>query len=82
MVIPVLNTAKAAWDLLDKRGDIYSSRPRNIMGYAVRYVFYQRCSKLTIQCRQEILSRHNWGLGMPYGERWRRWRKVSATTRK
>ncbi|KAF7798027.1 hypothetical protein EIP86_009239 [Pleurotus ostreatoroseus] len=53
----VINTAKAAWDLLEKRGEIYSSRPRNIMG-------------------QEILSRDNWGLGMAYGEKWRRWRKA------
>ncbi|KAI0032975.1 cytochrome P450 [Vararia minispora EC-137] len=52
----VLNNGKAAWDLLEKRGEIYSSRPRNIMG-------------------QEIMSRDNWGLGMHYGDRWRRWRK-------
>ncbi|KAK7044096.1 hypothetical protein VNI00_007812 [Paramarasmius palmivorus] len=29
--VVVLGTAQAAWDLLEKRGDIYSSRPRNIM---------------------------------------------------
>lgn len=28
----VVNSAKVAWDLLEKRGEIYSSRPRNIMG--------------------------------------------------
>ncbi|KAF8989895.1 cytochrome P450 [Cyathus striatus] len=28
----VLNTASAAWDLLEKKGDIYSSRPRSIVG--------------------------------------------------
>ncbi|EIM81953.1 cytochrome P450 [Stereum hirsutum FP-91666 SS1] len=52
----VVNSAKVAWDLLEKRGEIYSSRPRNIMG-------------------QEIMSRDNWGLGMAYGDKWRRWRK-------
>lgn len=30
----VLGTANAAWDLLEKRSDIYSSRPRFIVGYA------------------------------------------------
>ena len=29
----VVNNMKSAYDLLDKRGEIYSSRPRNIMGY-------------------------------------------------
>ncbi|KAF8881871.1 cytochrome P450 [Infundibulicybe gibba] len=52
----VLNTPKAAWDLLEKKGDIYSSRPRSITG-------------------QEILSQNLRGLGMQYGESWRRWRK-------
>jgi cytochrome P450 len=28
----ILGSAKAAWDLLEKRGAIYSSRPRFIMG--------------------------------------------------
>nr|VWO96619.1 Cytochrome P450 33C9 [Ganoderma boninense] len=27
----VLGTAQAAWDLLDKRADIYSARPRSIV---------------------------------------------------
>lgn len=30
--IAVVNNMKSAYDLLDKRGEIYSSRPRNIMG--------------------------------------------------
>ncbi|KAJ8495281.1 hypothetical protein ONZ45_g12935 [Pleurotus djamor] len=34
----VLGTAQAAWDLLEKRSDIYSSRPRLIMGYAASVV--------------------------------------------
>ena len=29
----VLGTAQAAWDLLDKRSEIYSGRPRSIMAY-------------------------------------------------
>jgi hypothetical protein len=29
----VLNDVKAATDLLDKRGDIYSSRPRFVVAY-------------------------------------------------
>ena len=28
----ILGSAKAAWDLLEKRGSVYSSRPRFIMG--------------------------------------------------
>ncbi|KAI5118826.1 hypothetical protein M0805_009404 [Coniferiporia weirii] len=31
----VLNDAKSAYDLLDKKGEIYSSRPRNIMGQEI-----------------------------------------------
>ena len=29
----VLGTAQAAWDLLEKRSDIYSSRPRFVVAY-------------------------------------------------
>ncbi|CDO77905.1 hypothetical protein BN946_scf184692.g3 [Trametes cinnabarina] len=46
-----------AWDLLEKRSDIYSSRPRFIVA-------------------GEILSDNMRGLMLPYGEGWRRWRKV------
>ncbi|KAL0946074.1 hypothetical protein HGRIS_012347 [Hohenbuehelia grisea] len=53
----VLGTAKAAWELLDKRSDIYSSRPRFIIG-------------------GEILSDNKRGLMLPYGEAWRKWRKI------
>ncbi|KAH8101774.1 cytochrome P450 [Cristinia sonorae] len=53
----VLGTAQAAWDLLDKRSDIYSSRPRFVVA-------------------GEILSNNMRGLMLPYGEAWRRWRKV------
>jgi hypothetical protein len=31
LLLLVLGEAQAAWDLLDKRSDIYSSRPRSIM---------------------------------------------------
>ncbi|KAH9887564.1 cytochrome P450 [Cubamyces lactineus] len=44
----VLGTAQAAWDLLEKRSEIYSSRPPDNMR----------------------------GLMLPYGEGWRKWRKV------
>ncbi|KDQ32813.1 hypothetical protein PLEOSDRAFT_1033030 [Pleurotus ostreatus PC15] len=55
--VVVLGTPQAAWDLLDKRSDIYSSRPRFIMG-------------------GEILSDNKRGLMLPYGEEWRKWRKI------
>ncbi|KAG5220374.1 cytochrome P450 [Salix suchowensis] len=51
--VVVLGTPQAAWDLLDKRSDIYSSRPRG-----------------------EILSDNKRGLMLPYGEEWRKWRKI------
>ncbi|KAH7912492.1 cytochrome P450 [Hygrophoropsis aurantiaca] len=53
----VLGTAQASWDLLEKRSDIYSSRPRFVVA-------------------GEILSNNNRGLMLPYGEPWRKWRKV------
>ncbi|KAI0795531.1 cytochrome P450 [Abortiporus biennis] len=53
----VLGTAQAAWDLLDRRSDIYSSRPRFVVA-------------------GEILSENLRGLMLPYGEDWRRFRKV------
>ncbi|KAI8996407.1 hypothetical protein BD414DRAFT_527269 [Trametes punicea] len=31
----LLGTAQAAWDLLDKRSEIYSGRPRSIMAYVL-----------------------------------------------
>ncbi|THH09691.1 hypothetical protein EW145_g1830 [Phellinidium pouzarii] len=55
--IIVLGTAQSAWDLLEKRSEIYSSRPRFIMS-------------------GEILSENRRGLMLPYGESWRKWRKV------
>ncbi|KAI0672430.1 cytochrome P450 [Trametes maxima] len=53
----VLGTAQAAWDLLEKRSEIYSSRPRFVVA-------------------GEILSDNMRGLMLPYGEGWRKWRKV------
>lgn len=53
----VLNDLKATSDLLDKRGDIYSSRPRMVVAH-------------------EILSGGKRGLSAPYGDHWRRWRKL------
>ncbi|KAI2641388.1 cytochrome P450 [Hypomontagnella submonticulosa] len=53
----ILGSAKAAWDLLEKRGAKYSSRPRFIMG-------------------GELLSGGMRGLMSPYGNFWRRWRKL------
>ncbi|KAI0055362.1 cytochrome P450 [Artomyces pyxidatus] len=55
--VVVLNDLKTTTDLLDKRGDIYSSRPRLIVAH-------------------EILSGGMRGLTMPYGEKWRKWRKI------
>ncbi|KAI5118126.1 hypothetical protein M0805_008034 [Coniferiporia weirii] len=55
--IIVLGTARAAWDLLEKRSEIYSSRPRFVVA-------------------GEILSDNQRGLMLPYGESWRKWRKV------
>lgn len=53
----VLGSAQAAWDLLEKRGAVFSSRPRFIMG-------------------GELLSGGMRGLMSPYGDFWRRWRKL------
>ncbi|TFY58370.1 hypothetical protein EVG20_g8174 [Dentipellis fragilis] len=53
----VITDTQVAWDLLEKRGDIYSSRPRNIVG-------------------GEILSKNFRGVFAPYGDRWRKFRKV------
>ncbi|TFY83156.1 hypothetical protein EWM64_g847 [Hericium alpestre] len=53
----VISSAQIAWDLLEKRGDIYSSRPRNIVA-------------------GEILSRGFRGLFAPYGDKWRKFRKI------
>ncbi|KAK7954217.1 cytochrome P450 [Apiospora saccharicola] len=53
----VLGSARAAWDLLERRGAIYSSRPRFVVG-------------------GELLSGGMRGLMAPYGDFWRRWRKL------
>ncbi|TFY59173.1 hypothetical protein EVG20_g7888 [Dentipellis fragilis] len=53
----VLQNYQTATDLLDKRGEIYSSRPRSIVG-------------------QEILADNMRILGMAYGDKWRKMRKV------
>ncbi|KAJ7116691.1 cytochrome P450 [Mycena epipterygia] len=56
----VLGTAEAAHDLLEKRGDIYSGRPRNIVSFS----------------SHEILSGGMRGIGMSYGPRYRRWKSL------
>lgn len=53
----VLNDIKATSDLLDNKGDIYSSRPRLVVAH-------------------DILSGGKRGLSAPYGDHWRRWRKL------
>ncbi|KAK8040802.1 Cytochrome P450 monooxygenase COX2 [Apiospora phragmitis] len=53
----VLGSARAAWDLLERRGAVYSSRPRFVVG-------------------GELLSDGLRGLMAPYGDFWRRWRKL------
>jgi hypothetical protein len=54
----VLNDINAATDLLDKRGEFYSSRPRFVVSH-------------------EILSDGKRGVSAPYGDYWKRWRKVN-----
>ncbi|KAI0274536.1 cytochrome P450 [Russula aff. rugulosa BPL654] len=56
-IVIVLNDINATTDLLDKRGEIYSSRPRFVVPH-------------------EILSGGKRGLSAPYGDHWRRWRKL------
>lgn len=68
---------KQAIDLLEKRGGIYSSRPRNIMAYVVSRDFDERF--FIVHIRGEILSGNMRGLDMPYGPRWRNWRSVSPS---
>lgn len=53
----VLGSAQAAWDLLERRGAVYSSRPRFVVG-------------------GELLSGGLRGLMAPYGDFWRRWRRL------
>lgn len=73
MVFLVLGTAQAAWDLLEKRSEIYSSRPRFIVAYVSLILLLFLCLKLN---SGEILSGNRRGVMLPYGEGWRRWRKV------
>ncbi|KAK1227676.1 hypothetical protein PQX77_009301 [Marasmius sp. AFHP31] len=56
----VLSTVEAATDLLEKRGDIYSSRPPN---------------KLV----NDVYTHGMRGIGMPYGQKWRRWRTLQQS---
>ncbi|KAL0065291.1 hypothetical protein AAF712_007803 [Marasmius tenuissimus] len=56
----VLGTVEAATDLLEKRGDIYSSRPPN---------------KLV----NDVYTHGMRGIGMPYGQKWRRWRTLQQS---
>ncbi|KAH9956358.1 cytochrome P450 [Russula dissimulans] len=56
-LVVVLNDINATFDLLDKRGEIYSSRPRFVAAH-------------------DILSGGKRGLSSPYGEHWRKWRKL------
>ncbi|KAH9053172.1 cytochrome P450 [Lactarius vividus] len=56
----VLNGLKATSDLLDKKGDIDSSRPRLVVAYG----------------SHDILSGGKRGLSAPYGDHWRRWHKL------
>ncbi|KAK7966338.1 uncharacterized protein PG986_000615 [Apiospora aurea] len=53
----VLGSARAAWDLLERRGAVYSSRPRFVVG-------------------GELLSGGLRGFMAPYGDFWRRWRRL------
>ncbi|KAI0603032.1 cytochrome P450 [Biscogniauxia sp. FL1348] len=53
----VLGSARAAWELLERRGAVHSSRPRFIVG-------------------GELLSGGLRGLMAPYGDAWRRWRRL------
>ncbi|KAF9058899.1 cytochrome P450 [Rhodocollybia butyracea] len=55
--VVVLSSSQLAGDLLEKRGDIYSSRPRLIMA-------------------NDILGGGLRGVTSPYGDYWRRWRKL------
>lgn len=71
---PVLGTAQAAWDLLEKRSDIYSSRPRFVVALVTFYYSFGFTYCLLIS--GEILSDNKRGLMLPYGDAWRKWRKV------
>ncbi|KAI5926612.1 hypothetical protein F4810DRAFT_707700 [Camillea tinctor] len=53
----ILGSARAAWELLERRGAVHSSRPRFIVG-------------------GELLSGGMRGLMAPYGDAWRRWRRL------
>ena len=70
----VLNEIDATTELLEKRGEIYSSRPRFVASYVIRLSM----SILLTYYRNEILSEGKRGLSAPYGEYWRKWRKVSS----
>ncbi|KAF9483153.1 cytochrome P450 [Pholiota conissans] len=57
--VVVLNTYQACIDLLEKRSDIYSDRPRNVVG-------------------NKIMGWDKSVVTAPYGDRWKRYRRISA----
>lgn len=71
----VLGTAQAAWDLLEKRSEIYSSRPRFIVAYVSSFMTYLNVTA-EVATSGEILSDNKRGLMLPNNEHWRKWRKV------
>jgi hypothetical protein len=72
--VKVLNDINATTDLLEKRGEVYSSRPRFVVASVAWHVSFF-VDPLTYS-RHEILSSAKRGVTSPYGDYWRRWRKV------
>ncbi|KAI5806620.1 cytochrome P450 [Peziza echinospora] len=70
----VIGDPKVASDLLDKRSSIYSSRPRFvIMGKAFEALSQTFTNLINIG---ELFTNNDALLTMPYGERWRKTKKI------
>ncbi|KAI9438163.1 hypothetical protein H4582DRAFT_240112 [Lactarius indigo] len=72
ILVIVMNDLKATSDLLDKKGDIYSSRPRIVAHGSVPF-FLLRCRGIFVGMR--FCRGVKPGPSAPYGDHWRRWRK-------
>lgn len=82
MPATVIGSANVAWELLEKRGENYSSRPRSIVAYDSFILCVCVVNLLHITLffgSHEILGKSMRGLPSPYNDYWRKWRKVGLS---
>jgi len=75
----VLNSYDACIDLLEKRSDIYSDRPIGFMANVLYALLLRRVGILFADIG--FFFRMGWSQAVvmaPYGDRWRRFRKICA----